>query len=309
MGLNALDLNLLPVLEALLEEESLTRAGTRLGTDTAEVSRALTRLRRHYQDDLLTRAGSGYTLTPLARTLLPLVRESLRQIERVLPAAAGQAPPEGAADFVIAVSDYSAVLLEGELLRRMRELAPEMHLEIRRAVPHAPCDSHRQALRQDLLIAPLGPGQPGGHPEVISRDRLACVTDPANPRLDNGRLSFAGLSAMPHAAVAAPHPGAHLVRDSLDKAGITPSVNVTTADWLQLPFLVAGTDMVAVIPERLARRLAGTAGVTVTEPPLGTIEIAEAAWWHPRHADPAYSWLRRTVREVAAAQLLLTTGG
>jgi DNA-binding transcriptional LysR family regulator len=308
MGLNALDLNLLPVLEALLEEESLTRAGTRLGTDTAQVSRGLTRLRRHYQDGLLTRAGSGYSLTPLARTLLPMARESIRQIERVLPAA-GQAPPEGAADFVIAVSDYSAVLLEGELLRRIRELAPEMRLEIRRAVPHAPCDRQRQVLRQDLLIAPLGPGQPGGRPEVISRDRLACVTDPANPRLDNGRLSLAGLSTMPHAAVAAPHPGAHLIRDALDKAGITPSVTVTTADWLQLPFLVAGTDMVAVIPERLARRLAGTAGVTVTEPPLGTIEIAEAAWWHPRHADPAYSWLRRTVREVVAAQLFLATGG
>jgi DNA-binding transcriptional LysR family regulator len=60
--------------------------------------------------------------------------------------------------------------------------------------------------------------------------------------------------------------------------------------------------MVAVVPELLARRLAATAGVTVTEPPFGTAEIAEAAWWHPRHAGPAYGWLRKIIAEAAAAQ-------
>jgi len=51
--------------------------------------------------------------------------------------------------------------------------------------------------------------------------------------------------------------------------------------------------MVAAAPERLARQVSGAAGVTVTEPPFGTVELAEAAWWHPMHTtDPALSWLR-----------------
>ena len=69
-----------------------------------------------------------------------------------------------------------------------------------------------------------------------------------------------------------------------------------------MPFLVAGTDLVAAVPERLARRVTSAAGVTVTDPPFGTIEFVEAAWWHPMHStDPALTWLRAVVREVAAS--------
>lgn len=72
---------------------------------------------------------------------------------------------------------------------------------------------------------------------------------------------------------------------------------VTTGGWLPLPFLVAGSDLVAAVPESLARRVSGAAGVTVTEPPFGTVELTEAAWWHPQHAaDPALTWLRGIIR-------------
>jgi DNA-binding transcriptional LysR family regulator len=84
--------------------------------------------------------------------------------------------------------------------------------------------------------------------------------------------------------------------------GISPNVTLTTAGWLPLPFLVAGTDLVAAVPERLARRLSSAAGVIIAEPPFGSIELVEAAWWHPMHnTDPALTWLRDIVREVAAS--------
>ena len=77
---------------------------------------------------------------------------------------------------------------------------------------------------------------------------------------------------------------------------VTPEVTLSTGGWLPLPFLVAGTDLVAAVPERLARQVSGAAGVTDTEPPFGTVELVEVAWWHPMHAtDPALSWLRAVV--------------
>jgi DNA-binding transcriptional LysR family regulator len=79
-------------------------------------------------------------------------------------------------------------------------------------------------------------------------------------------------------------------------------VVLATPGWLELPFLVAGTDMVTAVPERLARRLAAGAGVIVAEPPFGPVELAEAAWWHPLHAtDLGLTWLRGLVAEVAAS--------
>jgi DNA-binding transcriptional LysR family regulator len=72
--------------------------------------------------------------------------------------------------------------------------------------------------------------------------------------------------------------------------------------WLPLPFVVAGTDLVAMIPERLARRVAAPAGVSVIEPPFGLVELVEEAWWHPmRGPDPALRWLRGVLREAAGA--------
>jgi DNA-binding transcriptional LysR family regulator len=89
---------------------------------------------------------------------------------------------------------------------------------------------------------------------------------------------------------------------ALQQRGINPNVVLTTGGWLPLPFLIAGTDLVAAVPERLARRTGAAAGVTVLEPPFGLIELVEAAWWHPLHAtDLALTWLREIVADVAAS--------
>jgi DNA-binding transcriptional LysR family regulator len=128
------------------------------------------------------------------------------------------------------------------------------------------------------------------------------VADPANPRLADGRLTAEDLAALPHATARFADHGADPVVMALLLHGISPNVTLTTAGWLPLPFLVAGTDLVAAVPERLARRVTSAAGVTVTDPPFGTIEFVEAAWWHPMHrTDPALTWLRAVVREVAAS--------
>jgi DNA-binding transcriptional LysR family regulator len=300
MALGGIDLNLLVILQALIEEGNLTRAGMRVGMPQPAMSTALARLRRHYKDELLVRTGNGYELTPLARSLLPKVRESTRLIAHAfIPAQCP--PPAGEHAFTLGLSDYSMAVLGPPLLRRVRELAPSVRLQLHLATPDKAGDD-RRLLGYDVVVAPAG-FWADGQPEVIARDRLVYVADPANPRLRDGTLSAADLQALPHAAARLPHPGAHPAAAALEQAGITPDVVVTTGGWLPLAFLVAGTDLVAAIPERLARRVGAAAGVTiatVTDPRLAAIELTEAAWWHPmRAADPALTWLRATLRATA----------
>jgi len=65
---------------------------------------------------------------------------------------------------------------------------------------------------------------------------------------------------------------------------------------------VAGTDLVTIIPERLAQRVAVPLGLTVVEPPFGRVELIETLWWHPdRATTPEHAWLRRTLTEAAAS--------
>ena len=66
VNLASLDLNLLVSLDALLQQRSVTRAAAQMGLSQPALSASLARLRRHFGDELLTRAGNEYRLTPLA---------------------------------------------------------------------------------------------------------------------------------------------------------------------------------------------------------------------------------------------------
>jgi DNA-binding transcriptional LysR family regulator len=300
MALGSVDLNLLVVLHLLLEEGNVTHAGMRVGMSQPAMSSALGRLRRHYKDELLVRSGSGYSLTPLARSLLPSVQESMRLIGRALDPGEGYEPATSARQFSLALSDYSIAVLSEPLLRRVRELAPGVRLELW-PIALSIQEADRGLLQHDLLIAPVG-FRSGGQPEVIFRDRLVCVVDPGNPRLRDGRLSLEDLGALPHAAATLPHAELDPVGQVLEELGVARQVRVTTAGWLPLPFVVAGTDLVAAVPERLARQMAGAARVVVAEPPFGRVELAEAAWWHPmRAADPALAWLHAILLQAVSS--------
>jgi DNA-binding transcriptional LysR family regulator len=202
--------------------------------------------------------------------------------------------------FTISLSDYSTTVLGQPLLRRVHDLAPDASIQMRVSTREI-ADGDRSLRGYDLLIAPPRLA-PDGQLEVILRDRFVYVADPANPRLRDGRLTAEDLAALPHATARVADPGSDPAVMALLRCGIRPNVALTTVGWLPLPFLVAGTDLVAAIPERLARRVSSAAGVTVIDPPFETIELVEAAWWHPLHnTDPGLTWLRRIVREVAAA--------
>jgi DNA-binding transcriptional LysR family regulator len=295
-AVGAIDLNLLIEFEAVLEERNLTRAGAKLNLSQPTMSGALARLRRHFGDELLTRSGREYRLTPMAERLLPTVRQAVRQVERTFTAAGEFDPRTSTRWFSIAISGQS-IVAHSELLRRVHELAPGVRLELWPVTPD-PESRDRILLRHDVLIAPLTEKWAAMQPEVINRDRFVCVVDPANPRLRDGQLSLADLAAMPHAAARPPRAELDQIGAELERHGITPAIAMTTAGWLPLPFVVAGTDMVAIIPERLARKMSQAARVTVTPAPFGEIELAEAAWWHPARAtDPALGWLRGVLRE------------
>jgi len=302
MPVGGMDLNLLMILRALLEEENVTHAGEQVGLSQPAMSIALARLRRHYKDELLVRSGREYTLTPLARSLLPSVQESARLVASALDPSGGFVPGRSDRVFSISLSDYSIMVLIEPLLRCVHEVAPGVGLQLN-PIPSDMTETDRGLRRSDLLIAPMG-YRFLGQSEVIFRDRFVCIADPANPKLRNGWLSLDDLGRLPHATATFGHSGLNPAERALDELGVQRHVQVTTVGWLPLPFVVAGTDLVAVVPERLARRVALTAGLSVIEPPFGRVELVEAAWWHPmRGHDPALRWLRAVLRQAAGPLL------
>jgi DNA-binding transcriptional LysR family regulator len=299
-----IDLNLLLALGALLEDRNLTRAGERIGMSQPAMSAALARLRRHYGDDLLEREGRGYRRTMFGEQLLPTVREALRQLEATTQRSPRFDPAESDREFSIAASDYAVSILADPLLRLVKQAAPRIRLHLH-SLPPGLTSSPLQALAMyDLLIGPVGFDFPGRHTELF-RDRLVCVVDPVASGLTGPALSLADLVRLPHAepsfAPGQPTPVDRL----LDERGIRRQVRVTVFGWLSVPFVLVGTEMVAIMPQRLARLAIRSAPLAILEPPFGLVELVEAAYWHPsRTDDPAVRWLLKTLKEAARGLLI-----
>jgi DNA-binding transcriptional LysR family regulator len=299
MGLGATDLNLLIALEALLEEGSVTRAATRLRAQQPTMSGTLSRLRRHYGDELLVRVGRDYELTAFAKSLLPAVQETMRLMREAFGIDAEFDAVTSDRTFSVMCSDYAMTVLYEPLQRRVRSAAPGVRLELS-GLPGDMLASDRGLLRQDFVIGPLGYAFPGEH-ELLFRDSFVCIVDARNSRLRDATLNMRDLAEMPHAVATFPGVNITPVDRFFGELGLRRRVLVRTNGFLPLPFAVRGTDSVAVIPEQMARRFAGDDRWAIVEPPFGQVDILEGLWWHPsRAADPGHRWLLSQLRDVAA---------
>ncbi|MFT4084935.1 MAG: LysR family transcriptional regulator [Nocardioides sp.] len=299
MSVAGTDLNLLVPLQALLEEGNLTRAGQRIGMTQPAMSAALGKLRRRYGDELLVKVGRDFELTPLARALLPQIQQTMPLVERAFGLDRRFEPVRSTRHFTIAASDYAMVLLAPELRRRLDGLRAGVAIDWRPLPPDL-ISQPRGLLDTDLVIAPRGLGVDAPSADLFA-DRFVLVVDPANPAYVDGAISDDSLRRLGWARAALGADHLNPADRRLAQLGIDHHSGVTARGWLPLPFLVRGTELVAILPERLARRTASLAGVVIVPTPFREATLPEALWWHPsREHDPGLVWLRSMLVEVAS---------
>lgn len=299
-GLRGADLNLLVVLGALLEERNLTHAGERISMSQPAMSAALARLRKHFDDELLVRAGRGYVLTPLAERTLPLVQQAIRQAEVALEVPPDFDPATSRRQISISISDYAMTMLLAPLLELLRRRAPFMRVEVD-PLPRDAEENESYLQRRDLLIGGAGLGIPGRR-QVVFRDRFVCIADRSNPCAARGSITLDEVAAMRHAVVDFGRGTATPAERALLRLGIQPEKAVMVPGLLPLPFAVAGTPLIAFVPGRLAARCADRLGLAIVSVDWEAPELVEAAHWHPsRSGDPTLQWLRGILRELSSA--------
>lgn len=300
--LREVDANLLLSLQALLEERNLTRAGERLSLTQPAMSGALTRLRKHFDDELLVRAGREFELTPLATELLPMVADAVETVEVLLGARRAFDATTSTKRFAVSMSEYAMTVLAQPLARAVRDRAPGCSVAID-TIPGGDAERQdAQLMRRDLVIGPLGFDLPGTIQPIFT-DGLVCLVARSNPRLVDGKLSLEDLQQMHH--VVAEFPASRGRTRPLEKLatrmGLADrTITVTVTSLLTLPFAISGTGLCAFVPSRLAGRCLDMLDLVIAETPLETVTITEAAHWHPRRADdPAVHWLREVLYDVA----------
>jgi DNA-binding transcriptional LysR family regulator len=294
-----LDLNLLVTLDTLLRERNVTRTAERLGVSQPAVSGALSRLRRHFGDQLLVRVGNRYDLTPLATRVAALTGAALAGVRRVFDATAEFDPSGLDREFTIVSSDYAATILAPLIARRFAAQAPGARLRLQQTTPYA-VDHAADTLRNaDGLIIPHGfvTGLP--YLDLYS-DRWVCIVSTGHPDVGDA-LTLELLAELPWVVVFDRPTAFAPASRQLRMLGIEARVEVVVDGFAQMPFLVAGTRRVALLQERLARLVAPIAGIRILDCPFEVVPVAEAFWWNPMYRnDPAHMWLRDVLWESAS---------
>ena len=298
MNLTRLDLNLVVALRALLEERNVTRAGERIGLSQPAMSAALSRLRRHFDDELLARSGNAYELTPLGVALRDRSATACDLLERVFASQADFDPAAETREFTLLASDYGAAVFGAELARALHQEAPGIRLTFQHPAPSVVENTATVLSTVDGLLMPHGVID--GLPAVdLYQDRWLCLVADDNPEVGDA-LTLDQLARLPWAVYQRTYdaPAAR----QLSMIGISPRVEVSVQTFQLLPHMVEGTRRVAMIQERLARRAVRSAAVRALPCPFEAVPVREAMWWHPVHAqDAAHIWLREKAAEVGAA--------
>ncbi|CAN7778257.1 LysR family transcriptional regulator [Variovorax sp. LjRoot175] len=299
MRFHNFDLNLLVALDVLLKECSVTRAAEALSLSPSAISNSLSRLREYFDDDLLVQIGRKMELTPRAEGLREAVRDLLLRFDSTIAAPPAFEPHASDRVFRIFSSDYAQLVLGPALMT----LAAQQKARVRFEFAQQVAQPHRDLERgeADLLIIPTGFMSPDHPREVLYKEDFVCMVW-RDAELARGELTFERYVSAEH-VVMQPNNGRVDAFEGwfLKRYGVTRRVEVLTYSFITLLALLVGTNRVATVHERVARRLVGVWPLEIRPTPIKIDAMEQAMQWHKfRTNDPGLSWLRSLVAEAAS---------
>jgi LysR family transcriptional activator of mexEF-oprN operon len=286
-------MNLLVIFEALMFERNLTRVAEKLFMGQPAISAALARLRDLFDDPLLLRNGRAMEPTARALAILKELKPALDTISGAVSRAKEFDPATSCDVFRIGLSDDAEFGLFPPLLNRLREEAPGIIVVVRRAnfllmpallasgeisvgisyTTELPANAKRKKLR-DIGVKVLRGDK---RPEPLTLDEFC---------------------SRPHTMVSFSGDLSGNIDLDLAKVGRARRVVVAVPQFSGLRALLAGTEMIATVPDYAACALVEGCALRAEDPPF-PIEPAELSmvWAGVHDNDPAERWLRSRITE------------
>jgi DNA-binding transcriptional LysR family regulator len=298
MELRDLDLNLLLVLDALFEEGTLTRTAQRLRLSQPTVSASLAKLRGILGDELFVRTNGRMQPTARALALRGAVALVLKTVRLEILSQAGFDPDNETGAFTVSLSDIGELEFLPRLLSRLARDAPHAAVKSVVATP-VELSTAMDVGEIDLAIGYF----PDLTTSVFKQQLLfqhssACVVRHDHPTIGPVMTLDDYLSAK-HVVISQKGRIQDVVEVGLAAKGLHRRIGLQIPHFVSIPFIVAGSDLVATIPRPLAIQFAAICDLRVLDPPfpIPTIEIKQL--WHRRFdGHPRLKWLRNVVAEM-----------
>ncbi|BDH44612.1 transcriptional regulator [Salmonella enterica subsp. enterica serovar Choleraesuis] len=290
-----LDLNLLKALDALIDEGSVTRAAQRLSLTQPAVSGMLTRLRDYFGDPLFVRTQRGMVPTLRATELAGPIKQILTEISILLKPADFD-PLSAELTYTIAATDYALKAVIVPLMTALKKRAPGIRVAVR---PVDESRLFRQLERGDISLALVTPQTTPAelHGRALYHEHYVCVMRADHPMAAGGAITLDQFCAQEHILVSTEGSFWGVTDEALAAIGRRRRVGMSVNSFLVLPEILRMTDMIAVVPHRLA---CCHDQLILMDTPLEVPGFTKSMAWHERtHRDPAHQWVRALCLEVS----------
>lgn len=285
----SLDVRLLLAFDALIVERGVTRAAQRLGLTQQGLSGQLAKMRALFDDPLFVREGGGVAPTPQAEQLYPQVLAALSGLRALVETPSFD--PQGFDGVVaVAASDYAIAVILPPLLLRLRAEAPQLRLAVR-PLNSATLAVEMRERRIDLALTVPQFTPSGLHAHRLFKERYVGVVRADHP-LAARPVDIDGFCAYPHLLVSPDKGDFQGPTDAaLAALGRRRNVAVVVPSFAVVSDILASTDLIAVLPERLLAQLSRR--LHMFAPPVNVAGFDLCGFWPDRlHADPLHRWFR-----------------
>jgi DNA-binding transcriptional LysR family regulator len=292
MHIDELDLTQIRLLAELSRSRSVSRAAQQIGVSQSAASHALAKLRKRLGDPLFTRATDGFQPTPFGARLGSASCEALDALLAGLTSSDKFDPRTTTRVFSFFMNDIGQTIFLPPLLKFLKQNAPDASA---RVLP-VPMDNPGAALSSgavDFAAGFFDNLTTGFFQSLVFHERYACIVRAGHPNFRSG-MTLEAFKNSDH-AVADATGMAHAVIDRyLARHRVKRNVTLRVPGLHVLPMIVANSDLVAVIPWRLADAFAARLPIKVLPPPVAMSQFDVCIYWHERYQhDPAIRWMRR----------------
>lgn len=295
MHIEAIDLNLLRLFDAVYRARSVSRGAEAIGLTQPAASHGLGRLRLLLGDALFTRSAGGVAPTPRAERLAQAVQSALATLEDALNEPERFEPSASRKTFRIHMSDIGEGRFLPALMAGLGPLAPGVRIETMALAPHevAPAlDSGRIDFAFGFL-----PEVKDTQRKLLLKDRYIVLLRGGHPFIERRRRGAALLEALRRLEYVAVRTHAETLR-ILHLLKLEDRVRLTTEHFMVLPAIVRSTDLAVVMPRNIARGFAQEGGYSIVEPAFPLRDFDVSLHWSRRFEDdPANRWLRQQIVE------------
>ena len=294
-----LDLKLLVVFDALLDERNVTRAAIQLGYTQPTISGMLARLRDVFDDPLFVRAQRGLIPTPQALALAAPVKQLIADSRRLIVRDLFN-PSTSEMTFTISSNDYMQHALLVPFVKVLRSEARQ----VRVAIAPPMIEGLKDALTRgqfDLAVTIPEFAMSDLRSRLLYRERYVAVVRAEHPLANRLAVTLESFCSFDHVLVSPTGGSFEGPTDlALAELGLRRKVRYSVPSFLLVPEILQTDDLVALVPARLLRE--NDRRLVVLEPPIEIPGFDVIAVWHPRvDKDVAHRWLRTRLADLAKA--------